>query len=140
MNEKLQMDADEDALIISDSLLEMMGHDYQSNKSLVPSTMCTLFYESPSVGIQGLLISYKKTKNTAKICIMIHEEYIGEVLSCPEFIRVAMSLNDHIVYECDFIDSWSEDYRKILRKDGHVELHVSLIERILTIAGANEKE
>lgn len=121
----LQDDADDDVLIVSDGLasrLEGAGLDQPLE------VICAIYYEIPSAGIAGKLVRLRKTASSIQVGLEVPHESIGESLSCPEFIRLVITTGDALAYEMDFVEHWAEESRELVSKDGHVELHISLVE------------
>jgi len=129
----LQDEAEDDNLIVSDSLrdqldLSTFGGQREGLWQFSGIT-CTVYFETPSVGITGRLIGLERSKKGAKVDLEIDPQGLGEALSCPEFIRVVVSTDEKVLYEADFVEPWEEVSRRVeQRNDGRVELHISLAE------------
>lgn len=87
-----------------------------------------VYYEHLSDGIEGEFIAAKKEHNGFLIGMEVHPEMIGDILSCPDIIRVVVTIDETIVYEKDFDETWTERSREIIRNGDRIELYISLHE------------
>lgn len=126
---KLLEEASKESFLFSEELKDRLQIDDLENDdfSFFSGLLCIAYYESPSDGMEGELVRFKKTKNETLIGIRFPISYFAECVSCSEFIRFIFKRNNEIIHELDFLEA-EESSREIITSEDIIELYISLVE------------
>lgn len=69
-----------------------------------PVLGCILYYESPSSGVRCELLSVSTSDAGFAVRCLVNLQDAKEVLSCPDFIRIVVTMGEDAIMEKDLLD------------------------------------